>query len=150
MGQTVCFIGHRDVEETAELRARVHEVVGDLIAAGAVDFIFGDHSAFDHLCYAVVSELKEQHPAIRRIHFRRDYEDADAYTMRFLLAGYEESVCPKGVGRAGRASYVERNRAMVAASDVCVFYCDTTRAGGTTLAYAYAEKIGKPIINLAG
>ena len=70
----------------------------------------------------MVSELREVYPQIRRIHYRTDYPDADAYTMQFLLDGYEDSICPDGVAAAGKAAYVERNQAMIRASDFCVFY----------------------------
>ena len=46
---------------------------------------------------------------------------ADFFSRQFLIVGYEESICPKGVGSAGRASYVERNQAMIRESDVCIF-----------------------------
>ena len=164
MKHSVCFIGHRKIEDTPELRKRLQSVLAQLITNGTINFIFGDHSAFNDLCYELVTEQKEMHSAIRRIYFRKDYESADDYTMRFLLSGYEESVCPKGIGSAGRAGYIERNRAMIEASETCVFYYDETyrparrknsRHGlsdhqpesGTALAFHYAEKKKKPIIN---
>ncbi len=165
MKHSVCFIGHRKINDTAKLRERLQDILRKLIDNEAVNFIFGDHSAFNDLCYELVTELKKEHPAIKRIHFRKNYEDTDDYTMRFLISGYEESICPKGVGNAGRASYVERNRAMICASDVCIFYYDETylpsrrrssRRGlsdyqphsGTAAAYAYARQKGKQIYNL--
>lgn len=93
-----------------------------LLEQGVAIFLFGDHSEFNTLCYKVVSELREVYPQIRRIHYRTDYPDADAYTMQFLLDGYEDSICPDGVAAAGKAAYVERNQAMIRASDFCVFY----------------------------
>lgn len=161
---TCCFIGHRKINDTPELRERLQSILLDLVENGTVNFIFGDHSAFDSLCYELVTELKEKYPAIKRINFRKDYEDTDDYTMQFLIKGYEESVCPKGVGNAGRASYVERNQAMIRESDVCIFYYDenylptrrkTSRhdltdyqpKSGTALAYAYAKSKKKTIIN---
>lgn len=93
-----------------------------LLEQGVATFLFGDHSEFNTLCYEVVSELREVYPKIRRIHYRTDYPDADAYTMQFLLDGYEDSICPDGVAAAGKAAYVERNQAMIQASDFCVFY----------------------------
>lgn len=152
MERSVCFIGHREIEDTPELRERLQRILQELMDNGTTNFIFGDHSAFDRLCYELVTELREKHPEIKRIHFRKDYEDTDDYTMRFLVAGYEESICPKGVGRAGRARYVERNRAMIRASDVCIFYYDENylparRKSGTALAYRYAESQQKTVIN---
>ncbi len=80
----------------------MQSVLLDLIENGTTNFIFGDHSAFDSLCYELVSELKEKYPEIGRINFRKDYEDTDDYTMQFLIKGYEESICPKGVGGAAK------------------------------------------------
>lgn len=164
MEHSVCFIGHRKINDTAELRERLQSILLDLVENGTVNFIFGDHSTFDSLCYELVTELKEKYPEIKRINFRKDYEDTDDYTMQFLIKGYEESICPKGVGTAGRASYVERNQAMIRESDVCIFYYDenyrparrrTTRhdltdyqpKSGTALAFQYAKTKKKTIIN---
>ena len=164
MNHSVCFIGHRKINDTSELRERLQRMIKKLIDNETVNFIFGDHSAFNDLCYETVTKLKKEYPAIRRISFRRNYEDADDYTMRFLMKGYEESICPKRVGNAGRTSYVERNRAMIQESDVCVFYYDESYLpprrtygkdqtdyqpkSGTALAYAYAVHKKKQIYNL--
>lgn len=164
MESSVCFIGHRKICDTPELRKRISEILSELIESGTVNFIFGDKSEFDSLCYKAVTELKETHPEIKRIKFRKDYENADGYTMQFLLSGYEENICPENVGKAGRASYVERNRAMICESDVCVFYYDENylpsrrKSGkhdisdyqpksGTALAYDFAKSKKKKIIN---
>ena len=48
---TCCFIGHRKIKVTKELRERVRKIILNLIKSGTVNFIFGDHSAFDSLCY---------------------------------------------------------------------------------------------------
>ena len=162
--KSCCFIGHRKINDTPELRERLRGILSELMQNGAVNFLFGDHSAFNDLCYETVTELKEKYPTIKRINFRCDYEDADDYTMRFLISGYEESICPKGVGVAGRASYVERNQAMIRESDICIFYYgenympsrrkSSRRSlthyqpkSGTELAFRYAKSKGKAIIN---
>ncbi len=164
MENSVCFIGHRKINDTPELRERLQSILQELIKNGTTNFIFGDHSAFDSLCYELVTGLKEKYPEIGRINFRKTYEDTDDYTMQFLIKGYEESICPKGVGSAGRASYVERNQAMIRESNVCIFYYDenyqpsrrrTSRhdltdyrpKSGTALAYSYAKSKKKTIIN---
>ncbi len=153
MEHSVCFIGHRKIHDTPELRRRLKSILPELIRTGTVNFIFGDHSAFDRLCYELVTEFKETYPVIRRINFRCDYPDADGYTMRFLIAGYEESICPDG-----RAKYAERNQAMIRESDVCIFYYDETAASlrrsgdrrpnsGTAIAFQYAKRKQKPVFN---
>ena len=165
MDHSVCFIGHRKIKDTQELRERLQSLLAELIKNGTVNFIFGDHSAFDDLCYELVTGLKEKHPEIKRINFRKDYEDTDDYTMQFLITGYEESICPKGVGSAGRASYAERNQAMIRESEVCIFYYDEKYLpsrrrysrrdlsdyqprSGTGAAYAYAVQKKKQIVNI--
>ena len=165
MENSVCFIGHRKINVTSELRERLNVILSQLIEGGTVNFIFGDHSDFNGLCYDAVTELKEKYPEIKRINFRKDYENTNDYTMQFLIMGYEESICPKGVGSAGKASYAERNQAMIRESDVCVFYYDENYLpprrknskrdlvdyqpkSGTALAYAYAVKKKKRIVNL--
>lgn len=165
MNHSACFIGHREISDTPQLRERLRDTLLELIKSGTVCFIFGDHSAFNRLCYEKVTELQKEHPEIIRIQFRKDYEDADDYTMQFLISGYEESICPKNVGKAGRASYVERNQAMIRESEVCVFYYDEKylpprkkygknalpgkqAKSGTAVAYAYAVQKKKRIYNL--
>ena len=102
---TCCFIGHRRIKHKKELASRLRDNICYLLEQGVATFLFGDHSEFNALCYEVVSELREVYPKIRRIHYRTDYPDADAYTMQYLLDGYEDSICPDGVAAAGKAAY---------------------------------------------
>ena len=163
--KSCCFIGHRKIECTPELLQRLRKLLHELIEKGTVNYIFGDRSEFDSLCYELVTELKAEYPWIKRINFRKEYGDADANTMQFLIKGYEKSICPKGVDNAGRASYVERNQAMINNSDFCVFYYDKTYLpprrkygkshltdyqpkSGTAIAYTYAIHKKKVIYNL--
>ena len=162
---TCCFIGHRRIKHKKELASRLRDNICYLLEQGVATFLFGDHSEFNTLCYEVVSELREVYPKIRRIHYRTDYPDADAYMMQFLLDGYEDSICPDGVAAAGKAAYVERNQAMIQASDFCVFYFnneylpasrkESKKAitsyqpkSGTGVAFDYAKAHGRTIINL--
>ncbi len=153
--KTCCFIGHRKIERTAELERCLKDVVYALIDRGIGEFVFGDHSEFNDLCYESVTEIKKEFPHIRRVHFRTAYPDADEYTNRLLVSGYEESFLPKRLASAGRAVYIERNRAMIEASDICVFYCSRSenaasgaRKSGTRAAYDYAVVRKKTVINL--
>lgn len=158
---TCCFIGHRKIEETPALREKVKAVVEELIESGTKEFLFGDHSRFNDLCYEVVTALKQTHSEVKRIHYRTNYPESGEAVKKFFLDGFEDSVCPPGVEKAGRAAYVERNQAMILASDVCVFYYSGNRlledrkaAGGgvsrsgTGLAYAFAVQKKKTVINL--
>lgn len=48
---TVAFIGHRKIENTAELKERLQKTIEEvIICEGADTFLFGSRSAFDMLC----------------------------------------------------------------------------------------------------
>ncbi len=163
--EVCCFIGHRRVGETETLKLRIYSVTEKLIKSGIRVFLFGDHSEFNDMCYEVVTELKSLYPKILRVLYRKDYPRADAYTLQFYLDEFDDSICPDRVGRAGAAAYIERNRAMIAQSSVCVFYYDTdyraisrryvknrivTREtkSGTKIAYDFAVSQNSKIIIL--
>lgn len=163
--KTCCFIGHRKVKEYNKLKNDIDFVISELIKDGVQNFIFGDHSEFDDMCYDSVTEFKKTFPQIKRIHYRVHYPEANDYTMQFLLHGCEESIFPKGALNAGRLSYIKRNQAMITESDICVFYCDLKyepvqknkgndylitpkTKSGTVRAYNFAKSKNKKIINL--
>lgn len=56
--KTCCFIGHRKIERTAELERHLKDVIYALIDRGIGEFVFGDHSEFNDLCYESVTEIK--------------------------------------------------------------------------------------------
>lgn len=81
------------------------------------------------------------------------------------ILGVEKIVDFKNINKAGKASYIERNYEMIDAADYCVFYYNknylpSTRKfskrdiasyqprSGTDLAYDYATKKKKEIINV--
>lgn len=161
----VCFIGHRQIKITEDLRRRLRGLLLELIGEGTTEFLFGDHSQFDGLCYEIVTELRSEFPQLRRVKYRTHSPELSEYAKLFFLTGYEDSICPAGVAAAGRAAYVERNRAMIRDSDVCVFFYSATYApwrrkesegstaghrppSGTALAYNYALQTGKRVENL--
>ena len=48
---TCCFIGHRTIKETKELKAKIHKIVEKLIVDKNVGtFLFGSKSKFNNLC----------------------------------------------------------------------------------------------------
>ena len=163
--EVCCFIGHRKIENASEIRIKLSEILTKLIKQGITKFIFGDHSQFNDLCYDTVTELKEEYPHIERIKFRKDYQEISESVKKYFLDGFEDNICPDGVAKAGKASYVERNQAMITASEVCIFYYnenyqperrkESKRSistyqpkSGTRLAYEFATSKSKIIINL--
>lgn len=166
MNKKACFIGHRKINITQKLKNEITIIVKRLIAEGFTDFIFGDHSQFDALCYETVSELKTEYPYIRRIKYRCDYPEISEETKSYFFTGYEDNIFPKEVLNAGKAKYIKRNMAMIRASDICVFYFNTNyslpvhqnkliplpakeKRSGTRQAYDFALTQNKTVINMA-
>ena len=182
MGEkSCCFFGHREIEITDDLIARLRTEIETLIKDGITRFLFGSRSDFDSLCHTVVTELKEKYPNIIRIAYdtksessilEKDREEAEEGFSKLLnreihFAGYEEVRKPDVVFVSGKASYIERNQVMIDDSDICIIYYDesytpkqrqisnknvggiwTSPNSGTAIAYQYAKRKGKRIINL--
>lgn len=176
---TCCFIGHRKIEVTDELEQKVKVVIEDLIVGhNVLTFLFGSRSEFDSLCHSIVTELKGKYPNIKRIAYtcksegcvieseREKWEEiySRLYKKEVHLLGFEEEFEHKTKYTAGKASYIERNQAMIDDSDFCVFYYDEnyepkTRYfkrsigylqtnSGTKLAFNYAKQKRKNLVNI--
>lgn len=150
--RTCCFIGHRKIEETSELRAELYEIIERLIKDEKVDtFLFGSKSQFNELCRDIVTKIKEKYPQIKRIYVRAEYPNIDNYYKNYLLESYEDTYYPNKIIGAGKATYVECNCEMINNSRFCIVYSDelhvpTKRKSGTEIALNYAVKHKKEII----
>lgn len=163
---TCCFLGHRKIIETESLKTKLYETIETLIVNNNVEyFLFGSRSDFDKLCYDIVTRLKEKYTKISRIYVRAEYPYIDESYRAYLLKNYEETYFPECVLSSGKAVYVERNNKMIDEANFCVFYyCDRYAPpkrkysrrdvveyqpkSGTTLAYEYAKRKKKLIINV--
>lgn len=148
---TCCFLGHREINITDELKENLRVVIEHLITEESIDiFLFGSKSRFDSLCQETVTELKEKYPHIKRVYVRAENPYIDESYEAYLLESYEDTYFPKSVLGAGKASYVKRNYEMIDKSCYCIIYYDeqgapTTRKSGTKIALDYAIKKGKQI-----
>ena len=136
----VCsFFGHRKVAMTESLQQQIRKIVENLIVAENVRiFLFGSRSAFNDYCYLVISEFKMKYPSIKRIAYTCKGEtcvlvneekkwgkiQARLKIPNMYLLVVEEEFEYKGKYESGRASYVERNQAMIDNSEYCIFYYD--------------------------
>ena len=149
---TACFIGHREINETEELKLKLAAIIEKLIVEKQVDtFLFGSKSRFNSLCQETVTEIKEKYPHIKRIYVRAEYPYISEHYKKYLLESYEDTYYPKKILNSGRASYVERNYEMIDNSHYCIVYYDepnapTTRKSGTKIALNYAKKHNKKIV----
>jgi hypothetical protein len=158
MGKVCSFFGHRKIEKTLELREKLITTVRWLITEkGVSKFLFGDKSSFDDFCQEVVKELMGEFPYIKRVYVRTTYPELGEPYLGYILRDFEDTYVPEGVENVGVARYVERNQAMINASDYCIFYYnpeyqpprrkyskrsvgDYQPKSGTTLAFEYANQ----------
>lgn len=159
-----CFIGHRTVADKDKTAARLKAEIRNIIVEYNVrTFLFGSKSEFNDICHEAVTEIKDDYPDIKRILYACKSEAAcleseRERTSRFFskllnkpiqLQGYEEEYKSSEFLSSGRASYVERNKAMIRDSEICIFYfCKDYRPrsggnSGTRIAYDYADNLSK-------
>lgn len=152
------FFGHRDTEQTEELKQKIRVTVEQLIIEEGVDtFLFGSRSKFDELCHMVVTELKEKYPHIQRIAYLCKHETAclvgagmslkhqikELTGREIYVPEYEEIKKSDRVNSAGRASYIERNQWIINQSLMVVFNLQENKSSkfsGARKAFYYAEQ----------
>ena len=161
-----CFIGHRKIQKSQELISSLEKTILELInERGVKTFLFGSMSEFDSLSWEIVTKIKEKYSFIKRVYVRSAYQYIDESYEKYLLEFYEETYFPPRIENARKYSYVERNCEMIDKSSFCVFYYNENytvplsqtkskslsqfkRNSGTKVAYEYAIKKNKTIINL--
>ena len=151
---TCCFIGHRKINVTNELKLHLKTEIENLIENHGVDtFLFGSKSKFNDLCLECVTEIKEKRPNIKRIYVRAEYFYINEEYKNYLAEYYDDTYYPEKIRDAGRTVYVQRNYEMIEKSRFCVFYYDegnlpTARKSGTKIALNYAVRRKREIIVL--
>ena len=136
--EKVCsFFGYRKIKETEDLVQCLRNKIVELIEQyGVKIFLFGSRSDFDELCHRIVTELRVKYPDLQRRAYtcrsetcileneRGKWEKiySEVKNREVHLLGVEQEVEHKNKWTAGRASYVERNQAMIDDSDYCIFY----------------------------
>lgn len=158
------FVGHRSVSDSVKVASLLKTQLISLIETESVNtFLFGSRSEFDDICHEVVTELREQYPFIERIAYtcrsewacmeneREEHERGFSELMHksVSLKGYEGEVKFAEKYNAGKASYIERNQAMIDDSNYCIFYYNdaysphSSTRSGTKIAYDYALRKSK-------
>ena len=146
-----CFIGHREINETEELKSKILGVIENLIVNEKVDtFLFGSKSRFDSLCLELVTEIKQKYPYVRRVYVRAEYANISCEYKDYLLKFYDDTYYPERLIGATKAIYVKRNCEMIDSSRVCLIYCKENyypknRKSGAKIALEYATERKKTI-----
>ncbi len=103
--KTCCFIGHREINETEELKQQLYSSIETLILKEGDDtFLFGSKSRFNSLCYEQVTKLQKKYPYIKRVYVRAEFPQIDENYKDYLLEHYESSYYPEKIVGAGRAA----------------------------------------------
>ncbi|MBO5898022.1 MAG: DUF1273 family protein [Clostridia bacterium] len=151
--KTVCFTGHRDIIKPHALRlpAMLNERICALVDRGARDFRAGGALGFDMVAALKVLELRETLP-IRLVlclpcrDQTRGWSEAGCRAYRYILDRADE--IHYTADRYTPTCMLERDRALVDGSDVCIAYCVKNR-GGAFYTCSYALKRDVTLINLA-
>ena len=153
--KTCCFLGHRNINETEELKLKLLKIIEKLIIIEHVDtFLFGSKSRFNSMCLDLVTSLKIKYPHIKRIYVRAEYLNISENYKNYLLESYDETYYPEKIIKSGKAVYVERNYEMIDNSRFCIVYYNyknspISRKSGTKIALDYAMKRNKKIIRIS-
>lgn len=150
-----CIIGHRKIVINEKLINSLKFTILSLIKENNVTcFFFGSKSQFNDLCYDIIAEIKKTHKRIKRVYVRAEYPHISKEYENYLSSFYEETFYYNKELSSCHLNYIKRNEVMINKSDYCLFFCDLNYTpakktkSGTILAYEYALKKNKNIINI--
>lgn len=150
---TVCFTGHRVMARQAALQlpTLLDKTIRSLYERGARTFRAGGAQGFDTVAALKVLELRDELPDIRLELIlpcrdqTRGWDAASIRTYHYILAHADASRFLFDTYVEG--CMLERDRHLVAGSDICVAFC-TRNHGGTAYTFAHALRAGLEVINL--
>ena len=135
----ITFCGHKDVADRDAVEKWLRFVCSYLIAQGAKEFYLGGYGGFDHLCAAVLRDLKKDQPQIRLILI------LPYLNSSMMTAGYDETLFPPLESVPKRFAISKRNEWMVQECDTVVAYV-THGWGGAAKTLEFARRKKKNIL----
>ena len=148
---TVCFFGHRQVDDFQSAEQAVEKIIEKLLQEHEfVEFLVGRDGEFDQIVSSTILRLKKRTDnANCSLTWVMPYLKADYINNQENYDSYYDfvEICEQSVHAHPKAAIQIRNRKMVDLSDLCVFYV-TRKNGGAYQTFRYAETTGIPIINL--
>ena len=121
---TVCFFGHRQLDDFSLVEHKVETLIVRLLNEHEyVEFLVGREGEFDQLVTSASDSYDNYYDSVE--------------------------VCEQSANTHPKAAIQIRNRAMIDRSDLCVFYV-THKSGGAYLTLRYADKANANILNLCG
>lgn len=149
---TVAFFGHRYIDNMLAVEERLEEIIRSLMCDKEyIDFVVGRNGDFDQYVSSTVLRCKKNY---------RDDNSSLVLVLPYASAEYANNqdyyeeyyddieVSFEASKAHPKAAIQIRNREMVDRADLIVCYIER-KNGGAYKTIQYAEKIGKPIINIA-
>lgn len=130
----VTFCGSSQLMNRSAVEKWLHELLTDLIQAGADEFYLGGYGAYDLLAARVIQALKKDFPCIRSILV------LPYLNHRYTKELYDETVYPELERVPKPLAIVRRNEWMINKADLvvcCVEYCGRA---SKTMEYAIRRK----------
>ena len=149
------FIGHRNVC-TDIVRDKLKKVIEDEIKNGCVHFIVGSHGNFDRMALSVCKELKNKYQnliievVITSLNSIKKHIEYDMFG-KIVYEPYENvnTIMYEIEQEYFKKQIIVSNKKMIEECDLLICHVDTSRVrSGAKIAYNYAKKLGKRIINL--
>lgn len=138
---TTTFCGNKDIVGKESIRAKLYDIIEELMLRGEKKFLLGGYGDFDILAAEVVKSLKEKYPHIESViilPYPNKIYNEDLYD--FSEYPELENIPPK-------LAILKRNEYMVNKSDVVVAYVKYT-FGGSYKTLKYAIRKNKQVIDL--
>lgn len=116
--------------------------------------MFGRKSVFNDLCYDIVTRLQDNFRDIKRIYIIAEYPKKNKEYISHIKTLFEDCYYYNKNLVSHRLNYIKRNETLIDKSDFCLFYYDCNylvdkgTKSGTHIAYNYAVKKNKKIINV--
>lgn len=145
----ITFIGHRDIYSDCAQLDRVLERVLEIDQS--LFFYTGGMGRFDSMAATSVRLLQKRNSSANiQLYLVLPYmSNRLNVEKKYYESMYDEIILPAELTNVHyKAAIPLRNRWMVNQSDFIIAYVNR-RFGGAYATYQYAQKLGKPIINLA-
>lgn len=149
---TVCFFGHRQVDNYFEAEEAVEKILGDITSRHEyVECLVGRDGDFDQIVASAVLRLKKAKDSGNiSLTWVMPYLKSEYTKNQDNYDNYYDSVevCEESASAHPKAAIQIRNKVMVDRSDYSVFYVKK-KQGGAYQTMRYAANQGKEYINLA-
>lgn len=143
----VAFFGHRTLYDLRKVEERLAPILENLLRTKEyVEFYIGRHGEFDEYAASVIKRVQKNvwtDNSVMILTLPYTVKDLEFYEKY-----YDEITFPD-IGRPHpKVAITFRNQWMVDTADLVIVYVENN-SGGAYKAMTYAEKTGKPVINLA-